>query len=631
MPAHPKQLTIDRKGSDAAEGSDTPRPPNRFMSVIAQAPSIRKGGKIVMATVSIPAEELRPGPVGYRVQVVDFDATTRTFHGSHVLPASYSEEPANWRVGHPSIVSNLRFHAQNTYALVMKTLARFEFALGRRIGWSFDTHQLKVAPHGMADANAYYAPGIEGLVFGYFRGVTGDRVYTCLSHDIIVHEATHALLDALRERYMDASTPDQGAFHEGFSDVVALLSVFSLPEVVRHLLADGSRPRQGVPTMTRRSVRPESLRRSALFGLADGMGSELEGIRGEPLRASAALQPSKKHKELPEFQEPHRRGELFVAAVLHGFIECWSARILASGVTQQKHFPLDRVAEEGARIADTLATMWIRAIDYMPPVHLEFGDALSAALTADLEVRPDDSRYHLRHHMLTSFAGFGFAPASTRADRSGIWAPAPAGLRYDRVRSESMRSDKDEVFKFIWENRDLLQLRDGAFTQVLSVRPSVRTGIDGFIVRETVAEYYQVARLTPDEMKAVGVRAPAGYLRALARAAKRRTTRTAAIDAGDAHDHAPAATDEGSDDDTYRANTTPLYGGGILIFDEYGRVKYWVHNDVFGSKQRGRLEYLWREGLLQLDTRGTKLRRTPISEIHRIRALNSTSSSPEKW
>jgi hypothetical protein len=54
-----------------------------------------------------------------------------------------------------------------------------------------------------------------------------------------------------------------------------------------------------------------------------------------------------------------------------------------------------------------------------------------------------------------------------------------------------MRSDKDEVFRFIWENRDLLELRDGAYTEVLSVRPSVRTGIDGFVVRETVAEYYQ--------------------------------------------------------------------------------------------------------------------------------------------
>ena len=118
----------------------------------------------------------------------------------------------------------------------MKTLARFEFALGRRIPWSFKTHQLKVAPHGMADANAFYSPQVEGLVFGYFDCLSGEKVFTCLSHDIIVHETTHALVDALRERYMDPSTPDQAAFHEGFADVVALLSVFAQREIVEHLL-----------------------------------------------------------------------------------------------------------------------------------------------------------------------------------------------------------------------------------------------------------------------------------------------------------------------------------------------------------------------------------------------------------
>jgi hypothetical protein len=45
-----------------------------------------------------------------------------------------------------------------------------------------------------------------------------------------------------------------------------------------------------------------------------------------------------------------------------------------------------------------------------------------------------------------------------------------------------------EVFRFIWDNRDKLQLRDGAYTEVLSVRPSTRTGVDGFVVRETVAQ-----------------------------------------------------------------------------------------------------------------------------------------------
>ena len=99
-----------------------------------------------MARVSLPAEDLADGPRGYRVHVIDYDSTTGSYHGAHKLPAQYEHEPKAWRNGNLSILDDYRFHAQNVYALVMKTLARFEFALGRRIGWSFEAHQLNVAP-----------------------------------------------------------------------------------------------------------------------------------------------------------------------------------------------------------------------------------------------------------------------------------------------------------------------------------------------------------------------------------------------------------------------------------------------------------------------------------------------------
>jgi hypothetical protein len=580
-----------------------------------------------MSTIDVPAEDLRVGPMGYRVQIVDFDATRSVFHRSYNLPTSLDREPKAWREGRLKIQRDFRFHAQNTYALVMKTLARFEFALGRRIPWSFKTHQLKVAPHGMADANAFYAPQVEGLVFGYFDNPSGETIFTCLSHDIIVHETTHALVDALRERYMDPSTPDQAAFHEGFADVVALLSVFAQPEVVEHLLV-GKR-RQGTKELfvTRRELEPEALASSALFGLADQMGTELEGVRGMPLRQSASLKADRALKETEEFKEPHRRGELFVAAVMQGFIKAWSQYALGAGLDGQRRFPVRRVARDGADIADQLATMWIRALDYMPPVHLEFGDALSAALTADFEVRPDDRRYELRKSMLDSFAAFGFEPASKREDGAGMWEQPPAGLKYERVRFESLKTDKDEVFRFIWDNRDLLNLRDGAYTEVLSVQPSTRIGVDGFVVRETVAQYYQVARLTPDELREVGVKVPGDYLRALAATTKAIARESNGADGEDRDDIPTSSTDVNE----LEAKTTPLYGGGVLIFDEYGRVKYFVENDVFGKKQSKRLRYLWNEGLLQTGEKSAQLRATRLSTLHRLRALRPDSSRAQRW
>src|SRR5688572_26843628 len=269
-----------------------PQSRQRYMTVIAQDPSVRAAGRIVTAKIAVPAEDLIRGPMGYRVQVVDYDTTHKRYHGAHELPARYDDEPAHWSLGDERILRDYRFHAQNVYALVMKTLARFEFALGRRIGWSFDNHQLKIAPHGMFDANAFYSPVQEGLVFGYFNGLSKKPIFTALSHDIVVHETTHALLDALRERYLVPSNPDQAAFHEGFADVIALLSVFAQPEVVEHLLLGDDKPSARVNLIARSKVQPEALRKSALFGLAEEMGSELEGMHGKPLRASAQLEPS---------------------------------------------------------------------------------------------------------------------------------------------------------------------------------------------------------------------------------------------------------------------------------------------------------------------------------------------------
>jgi hypothetical protein len=615
------------------------RQPVRYMTIVAQDPSVTSGGRILMAKVAVPAEDVIPGPMGYRVHVVDYDSTRRYFHGTHVLPERYEDEPPEWQRGSPAIVKDFRFHAQNAYALVMKTLARFEFALGRRLGWSFDTHQLKVAPHGMFDANAFYSPVEEGLVFGYFKGTSGKPVFTALSHDVVVHETTHALLDALRERYMIPSNPDQAAFHEGFADVIALLSVFALPEVVEHLLEPPGGTPSRARTIARDDVLPKALQDSALFGLADQMGQELDGLRGGALRRSAELEADPKILADPDFSEPHRRGEVFVAAVMRAFIDAWSKRILDTGVKGQKTFPLASVVEEGADIADTLATLWIRALDYMPPVHLTFEDALTAALTSDTQVRPNDDRFKLRHYLKQQFAAYGIAPVqATRADQPDCWSRAPKNLRYERVRFESMKSDKDEVFRFIWENRKALNLQTDAYAKVLSVRPCLRTGIDGFVLRETVAEYYQVARLTPLELERKNIALPREFLAHLeklraerdAKRAAKRAKAAAANGAGAEADTEDDGTplDAGLDDDEF---ATAVYGGGVLIFDEYGRLKYHVHNKIFGSQQKDRLRYLWEAGLLAAEIESAGYRAARLSTLHRMRAIDARKFPAEGW
>jgi hypothetical protein len=202
-----------------------------------------------------------------------------------------------------------------------------------------------------------------------------------------------------------------------------------------------------------------------------------------------------------------------------------------------------------------------------------------------------------------------------------------------------MKSDKDEVFRFIWDNRKALNLQTDAYAKVLSVRPCLRTGIDGFVLRETVAEYYQVARLTPDELEQKKIALPSGFIEHLEKLkAERDAKRAAKIARANAANGAgaqPATEDDdgappeaGLDDDEF---VTAVYGGGVLIFDEYGRLKYHVRNKIFGSQQEERLRYLWEAGLLTAKIESAGYRAARLSTLHRMRAIDARKFPAEGW
>jgi hypothetical protein len=535
-------------------------PNTRKLTIIAQDPSVRVGGKILTAEVEIPAEELLPGPRGYRVNVIDFDASTGVLYEPAVIPppvngkAPKGRSAPSFTGGNKQLLEDPRLHAQNVYAIVMRTLSRFEFALGRRVAWGSAGHQIHVAPHAFAEANAFYSREDRGIFFGYFRGKSGEPIFTCLSHDVVAHETTHAILDCLRSRYLEPSSPDQAAFHEGFSDIVALLSVFSLKDVVGALLARRTRGKM----IDSKLLTEKELRKSVLFGLADQMGEELMKIRGAALRRSIELMPDKPYMSMPEFKEPHTRGELLVAAMMNAFLDIWLSRLSKVGSIAPGKRDRSIVVEEGARVAEHLLTMAIRAIDYCPPTDITFSDYLSALLTIDREVVPDDSKYGYRDALLRNFQAYDIRPADD-ADADGTWKRFDKELAYGRTRFDSMLRDKEEVFRFLWENRVPLEIDDKGYIEVLSVRPCVRVGPDGFVLRETVAEYIEILTLTVGELASeLGITAP-------------------------------------KDMPFWRR--VRIFGGGALIFDEYGQVKYQIRNTLAETdRQTARLGYLWNIG-----------------------------------
>jgi hypothetical protein len=554
-------------------------PRTRDLTIIAQDPSIPgPDGEILTTQVRVPAEKLGPGPLGYRVHVVAYDASQRVLYE----PAELGDEGDLFKgVGDHTLLGTPAFHAQNVYAIVMRLLARFEAALGRRISWGFNGHQLHVSPHAFAEDNAFYSDDARSLLFGYFTGQEGQTVFSCLSHDIVAHETTHALLDGLRSNYTLPSGPDQAGFHEGFADISALLSVFGLRDVVEALLlrSEGKvdaavEPGEG-PRISKKALTIEGLKSSALLGLAEQFGQEASGFRDDVLRRSVARPPTSTAYTDPSFDESHKRGEIVASAVLNSFVAAWRKRLESWLPVKDETVKIDRVAEDGADAADQLLTMAIRALDYCPPVDLSFGDFLSALLTADYELLPGDGKYQYRKLLREQFRRWGIPPASTGEDpddhgpvpEEGAWGSARerGQLTYDNVHREALQRDPDEVFRFIWENRGPLRIYPDAYTHVESVRPCVRVGPDGFVLHETVAEYLQSLDLEAKELHGMGIDKPA---------------------------------------DMPDTTQIRLNGGGALVFDEYGHLKYHVRKRLDDRvRQAGMLAYLWRYKIRDRDGR----------------------------
>ncbi len=547
----------------------------RKMTIIAQDPSIKDSqGKILKARVDIPYEKLGPGPRGYRVHVVDYDSSQKVLYRP-LDPGNYINEEKDPFENSPDdkFLQDPGFHAQNVYAIIMRLLSRFEAALGRRISWGFGFHQLHVAPHAFADANAYYSEDAQGLFFGYFPVTKGEIVYTCLSHDVVAHEATHALLDGLRDTYTVPSGPDQAGFHEGFADLVALLSVFGLSDVVKALLP-GKKP--GSNSIQIGKLKAEDLRQSVLFGLAEQFGKEISKAsryRADCLRRAVSRKPREDARQIPDFEESHIRGEILSAAVLNSFIQVWIKRLRSWLPAKGGEVAADRVVEDGCDAANHLLTMCIRALDYCPVVDITFEDFLSALLTADYELLPDDGKYEYRKVLRKEFDRWRIKPASGTKSQLlkdivpelGIWKKpsdeSEKSLDYECVHRESLQQDKNEVFRFLWENREPLKIFENAYTWVISLRPCLRIAPDGFALKETVAEYRQTLDVQAGQLRSIGK---------------------------------DMEKPEGMPDDTQ----VRLNGGGVLIFDDFGRLKYHIHNRIDDpERQNKRLAYLWKHGI----------------------------------
>jgi len=395
--------------------------------------------------------KLSPGPSGEYVEVVDYDPTVEKFYepvdlDDRYILASDGLDPSG---------SNPKFHQQMVYAVAMTTIKNFEKGLGRQVLWSSRTTRvstpkkpakkkatanqagqpendivdeyipkLRLYPHALREPNAYYSPQKKAILFGYFSARPADitlqmpdnLTFTCLSHDIIAHETTHAILDGLHRTYTDNSNPDVLAFHEAFADIIALFQHFTFPDVLKNQIAE-----------TRGDLASQNMlgKLAQEFGIAIGSYGALRDAIGYIDPKDNTWKPKKPNgDEYRKIMEPHARGSILVSAIFEAFLSIYKSRIAdllriasnGTGILPQGELQTDlvnRLANEASKTANHVLGMCIRAVDYCPPVDITYGDFLRGIITGDVDLVADDDRNY-RLAFIDAFRKRGIFPTGIK-------------------------------------------------------------------------------------------------------------------------------------------------------------------------------------------------------------------------
>jgi hypothetical protein len=438
----------------------------RPLRIYTLDPSVshRLGGT---ATVNIPLEPLEPGPLGMLFEIdgskapKPLEAAALDLNAPHLLMSNgLGPSPANGQ-----------FHLQMVYAVCSLTYARFARALGRDIVWACgvphpETGQLRlrVRPFALNQKNAFYDRSQNGLCFGYFKAsrkaggftVPGGLVFTALSHDVIVHETTHALLDALRPEFYAPTNPDVLGFHEGFADIVALFQHFSYPTVVEKAMREsrGFLSRASLLTSIAQEFghalssaeKPSALRSGVDVGNLLDFDSDVLPASPRGRQGLLTYRP-----DLPA----HEMGSVLVSAVFEAFVTVFRRRSeryfriagIAPDAVGQADLGSELVqvlAAEASELAAQFLDICIRAIDYCPTVDMDLCEYLRALITADADVVTVD-KYGYREALLRSFHRRDLFPAHVgfMSEDAVMWDPPARPLTIPALAFSRLRFNGD--------------------------------------------------------------------------------------------------------------------------------------------------------------------------------------------
>ncbi|MEJ2258780.1 MAG: hypothetical protein P8X98_17705 [Woeseiaceae bacterium] len=393
------------------------------------------------------------GPVSKKLAILDFDEDT----GDLLPPIKFEPPTKRRKFGRYAIPKNPSpasrdFQRVSVFATILKTIRAFEGndVLGRELTWAFDAPQLLVIPRAGNWANAFYERESHSLQFFYFDSTSkpGKTIFTSSSHDIITHEAGHAILDGIAPGLYDAITPQALALHEAIADLTSLIMALE-SGVLRKTVLD---------QMGGRIDRPTALSAVAEeFGQALGQGK----VHLRSLWNEKTLDPGDRSKD--EDGEPNRVSRssphdlstvlsgalyrLLVALLEH------QVKKLTEGITDPRELERAMFSKSGQALA-TAAKIFrrivMRSLDYLPPGEVSFADFGRAIIAADWSSNPDTDAF--RAGIANEFVGRHIAASTDDL----LQKPDIVGTTLSNVDLETLLESDWAAYQFVEANRGWL-------------------------------------------------------------------------------------------------------------------------------------------------------------------------------
>jgi hypothetical protein len=407
----------------------------------------RPDGRLLQGWRLRTAETLRDGPASPRVAVIDHDPATGALRPGAVLVVPRTPRGRlRYRIADETDPDSAGFRQVSVFSVVLRMIAIFEDddVLGRPVRWAFDAPQLVIVPEAGEQANAFYQRETASLRFFSFerRDAAGAvrRAHTCLSPDVVAHEATHAILDGIAPDLHDAASPQALALHEAVADLGAVVLAAKTDRLARAVLE---------------RTRGDLGRSGAFNGIAQELGSAAGG-EPRPLRDLMnrhTLIPGPDHPG----DSPHELSKVLSGALYALFAAAFARaqdRVMAGSGQAAADARFSASGRSLALAADILKRVAFRALDYLPPGEIAFADYARAAIAADAMTNPDNP--WVRRFLAREFLGRGIV------DGAAALKPQPPGLPVrDDLDLDALVADDDAALAFAERNRGALMIPDG--------------------------------------------------------------------------------------------------------------------------------------------------------------------------